>query len=111
LVTISFRRADRDWGLGQLDATRDRADYGSTPILVLSRYGDHALHHLFPTVDHCRLRALYPVFRETLAEFGIEYRFTTAWELFKGSFRQMARTAPNRRPPGPVIAIGQPKQE
>ncbi|KAJ1519750.1 hypothetical protein ONE63_005006 [Megalurothrips usitatus] len=99
-------REDRDFGLGQLDATRDRFDYGSNPFLVLSRYGDHALHHLFPTVDHCRLRALYPVFTETLKEFGIEYRFTTAWELFKGSFRQMGRTRPNTRAPGRVIALG-----
>lgn len=102
---------DRDFGLGQLDATRDRVDYGSNPICVMGRYGDHALHHLFPTVDHCRLRALYPVFNETLKEFGVEYRFTTAWELFKGMFKQMGRTKPNPTPPGAVIALGHRKQE
>lgn len=99
-------REDRDWGLGQLDAVRDRADHGSSPFLVLTLFGDHALHHLFPTVDHCRLPALYPTLRETLAEFGVEYRFTTAWELFKGAFKQLARNKPNPRPPGDVIAIG-----
>ncbi|XP_026289518.1 cytochrome b5-related protein-like isoform X2 [Frankliniella occidentalis] len=98
-------RLDRDFGLGQLDATRDRADYGSNPVLVLSRYGDHALHHLLPTVDHCRLRALYPVFTETLAEFGIQYRFTTAWTLFKGSFKQLTRREPNQCAPGSVIDL------
>ncbi|KAE8740706.1 hypothetical protein FOCC_FOCC013775 [Frankliniella occidentalis] len=69
------------------------------------RYGDHALHHLLPTVDHCRLRALYPVFTETLAEFGIQYRFTTAWTLFKGSFKQLTRREPNQCAPGSVIDL------
>ncbi|XP_034238561.1 cytochrome b5-related protein-like [Thrips palmi] len=99
-------REDRDWGLGQLDAVRDRADHGGSPYLVLTQYGDHALHHLFPTVDHCRLPALYPVLRETLAEFGVEYRFTTTWELFKGAFRQLGRTSTNPEAPGKVIALG-----
>lgn len=99
-------REDRDWGLGQLDAVRDRADHGDSPYLVLTQYGDHALHHLFPTVDHCRLPALYPVFRETLAEFGVDYRFTTTWELVKGAFRQLGRTHTNPKAPGSVIALG-----
>ncbi|KAK3923005.1 Cytochrome b5-related protein [Frankliniella fusca] len=99
-------REDRDWGLGQLDAVRDRADHGGSRFRVLTSYGDHALHHLFPTVDHCRLPALYPVFNQTLADFGVEYRFSTTWELFVGAFRQLARTEPNTRPPAKLIALG-----
>lgn len=99
-------REDRDWGLGQLDAVRDRSDHGASRCLVLLLFGDHALHHLFPTVDHCRLAALYPVLRETLAEFGVDYRFSTTWELAVGAFRQLARTAANTRPPAGVIACG-----
>lgn len=85
---------------------RDRADHGRSHALVLMFFGDHALHHLFPTVDHCRLSALYPVFKETLAEFGVEYHFSSTAELIVGAVRQLARTAPNPRPPAGVIALG-----
>ncbi|XP_052127157.1 cytochrome b5-related protein [Frankliniella occidentalis] len=99
-------REDRDWGLGQLDAVRDRADHGTSHFRVLTSYGDHALHHLFPTVDHCRLPALYPVLYQTLEEFGVEYRFSNTWELFVGAFKQLARTEPNPRAPAKLIALG-----
>lgn len=48
----------------------------------------HILHHLFPTVDHSRLKQLDPVFRQTMKEFNIPYRTFTFRELFAGVFRR-----------------------
>ncbi|GBP98303.1 Cytochrome b5-related protein [Eumeta japonica] len=46
------QRKDRDWGLYQLDTVIDRSDIKKSQFMVLTHYGDHALHHLFPTLDH-----------------------------------------------------------
>jgi len=48
-----------DFGKAQLAATVDRSDVNGAGLLVRSTmFGDHALHHLFPTVDHSRLGLL-----------------------------------------------------
>merc|ERR1719300_856601 len=50
----------QDWGIYQLDATRDVDGKASIYWLKMTTYGDHQLHHLFPTVDHSKLPLLYP---------------------------------------------------
>ena len=47
-------RTDPDWGLHQLDTVRD-LDKPFLPV-VLTTFGDHLLHHLFPAVDHSKER-------------------------------------------------------
>nr|CAD7405177.1 unnamed protein product [Timema poppensis] len=91
---------DADWGLGQLDTLRDRPDIQSNLFLALTQFGHHALHHLFPTVDHSRLEKLYPIMMETCKEFGIEYEEKSIWDMLSGQFQQLARTTPNPHPPG-----------
>ncbi|KAF0305634.1 Cytochrome b5-related protein [Amphibalanus amphitrite] len=86
--------AERDWGLRQLDAVGDRAAVRGSPLLVLTTFGDHGLHHLFPTVDHGQLVHLRGVFDATCAEFGVRYRHFSAWELLRGQHQQMGRTRP-----------------
>nr|CAD7450560.1 unnamed protein product [Timema bartmani] len=93
-------REDADWGLGQLDTLRDRPDIQSNLFLALTQFGHHALHHLFPTVDHSRLEKLYPIMMETCKEFGIEYEEKSIWDMLRGQFQQLARTTPNPHPPG-----------
>ncbi|CAG2053691.1 unnamed protein product [Timema podura] len=93
-------REDADWGLGQLDTLRDRPDIQSNLFLALTQFGHHALHHLFPTVDHSRLEKLYPIMMETCKEFGIEYEEKSIWDMLSGQFQQLARTTPNPHPPG-----------
>ena len=86
---------DTDWGIRQLDTTRDvGAKSGETGSLFLlaTTLGDHALHHLFPTVDQSKLYLLYPVFRQTLREFGVKYEFEPAVDMFVGMHKQMVRT-------------------
>ena len=48
----------------------------------------HVLHHLFPTVDHSRLKRLDGVFRQTCKEFNVPYRTFDFTTLFRGVFRR-----------------------
>ncbi|XP_069700193.1 cytochrome b5-related protein-like isoform X2 [Periplaneta americana] len=93
-------RPDRDWGLGQVDAVRDRPEISRSLFLVLVTFGDHCLHHLFPTVDHSHLHILYPVFYETCKQFNIDYQPTSVFDLIRGQFQQLANNTPNPNAPG-----------
>lgn len=90
---------DIDWGISQLDAVVDRVEITGSHWLVLTNFGDHALHHLFPTFDHGYLEHLYPVFQQTLKEFNLNLRFASQATLLKGQFRQLIREKPNPNPP------------
>lgn len=85
-----------DWGVFQVNAVRDRKDITGSHFLVLTNFGDHALHHLFPTIDHGQLEHLYPVFLETCQEFGIEWTMMTQMDLVKGQYMQLARVKPKQ---------------
>ncbi|EDW04019.1 cytochrome b5-related protein [Drosophila grimshawi] len=93
-------RADRDWGLFQLDTIIDRGDLKWSDLLVLTHFGEHALHHMFPTLDHGVLKQLYPELQQTLAEFKCELREINHWGHIKGQNQQLLRTKPNPIPQG-----------
>uniref|UniRef100_A0A6M2DY45 Putative delta 6-fatty acid desaturase/delta-8 sphingolipid desaturase n=1 Tax=Xenopsylla cheopis TaxID=163159 RepID=A0A6M2DY45_XENCH len=93
-------RDDLDFGIFQLDAVMDRTDITGSTFLVLTNFGDHGLHHLFPTIDHAYLPHLYPVLEEVCKQFNVKLRFTTQWDLIKGQFRQLLKTLPNTKSPG-----------
>jgi fatty acid desaturase len=91
-------RKDPDFGLCQLDATRDRAgDPHKNFLVIMITFGEHCLHHLFPTVCHSKLRHLKGVFEETLQEFSEQFPAMTQWELYRGCLKQIARTEPKRK--------------
>jgi fatty acid desaturase len=98
--SLPYFRVDCDWGICQIDAVKDRTEINNSKFLVLVTFGDHCLHHMFPTVDHWHLHHLYPVFYETCKEFGITYKPGTVLDLLKGQFLQLAKNEPNRNPPG-----------
>ncbi|CAG0896194.1 unnamed protein product [Darwinula stevensoni] len=83
---------DRDWGVGQLQAIGDRTEVMGIPWLAGITFGDHILHHLFPTVDAFRLPALYPVLKETCREFHVQFNRFTYPEMVMGMYRQTCRT-------------------
>ena len=87
-------RKETDWGLRQLDTTRDVAHKAESFFLVATTFGHHTLHHLFPTVDHSKLHFLYPVLEETCKEFGVEYKPLPQWNMFLGMHQQLMRTQP-----------------
>lgn len=93
-------REDRDWGLFQLATVIDRRDLKGSHFLVLTHFGDHILHHLFPTVDHGVLKQLYPILFKTLEEFGEEAREQSFLSHLIGQTHQLNRTKANTVPPG-----------
>ena len=47
-----------------IDNCRDVDGKTSIYWLNMTTFGDHQLHHLFPTVDHSKLPLLYPLLEE-----------------------------------------------
>uniref|UniRef100_A0A336MXL3 CSON002711 protein n=1 Tax=Culicoides sonorensis TaxID=179676 RepID=A0A336MXL3_CULSO len=86
-----------DWGIFQLDAVMDRVEIQGI-LLTLTHFGDHALHHLFPTIDHVHLPELQPLLLETCKEFEAVCRDCRWWDLIKGQFEQLRRTEVNTVP-------------
>ena len=95
--------ADRDFGLGQIDAVRDHVEFAHNPFIVLVTFGEHCLHHLFPTIDHTNLHHFYPVFHQTCQEYGVKYKPLKFLQLCKGQFQLLAKNNPNPKPPDEVI--------
>jgi len=87
-------RVDPDWGLHQLDTVRD-LDKPYLP-LVLTTFGDHLLHHLFPAVDHSKLAGLYPALHQTLLQFGEVYPTRTLADMLQGINQQLTNTKPKK---------------
>lgn len=85
-------REDLDFGIFQLNAVIDRKDAKQNQFMVLTHFGEHTLHHLFPTLDHGLLPQLNDIFLDTCKEFSVEMREYPWFELIKGQFQQLART-------------------
>ena len=45
---------------------------------------NHALHHIFPTVDCSRFPAIRPVFEQTLREFGVQQKVIAQPHIYFG---------------------------
>jgi len=93
-------REDFDWGLFQVDTIIDRGDIKGSDFLVLTHFGEHILHHLFPTLDHTFLPKLYPEFQRTLKEFKTDLREINGLQHLLGQNKQLLRTTSNPNPPG-----------
>lgn len=60
-----------DFGIFQLSAVGDRPGIDANAYVSACCYGQHAIHHLFPTVDQSKLGLLLPVLKQTCEEFFI----------------------------------------
>ncbi|XP_055372163.1 cytochrome b5-related protein-like [Condylostylus longicornis] len=96
-------RSDRDWGLFQLDTVIERADFKNSHFFTLTHFGDHAMHHLFPTLDHGILPQLYPILYDTMEEFNGELRECSQLHHFIGQHKQLARIEANPIPRDEII--------
>ena len=85
-------RNNLDWGVYQLDTGFDVTGKSDHFIMKVTTFGDHRLHHLFPTVDHSKLCHLYPVVEETCKQFGVPFETRSAWNMLKGHFSVMWKT-------------------
>lgn len=52
----------------------DRSDLKGIHFLALANFGDHILHHFFPTLDRGCLTQLYPILYQTVIEFKVELK-------------------------------------
>ncbi|KAI8424208.1 hypothetical protein MSG28_002788 [Choristoneura fumiferana] len=83
-----------DWGIHQLDTVVERIDYAGNHFKSITRFGDHYLHHLFPTIDHAELKYLYPTLLEHCKKYEEELRTTTFVHAIVSQSKQLARTTP-----------------
>lgn len=81
-----------DFGYYQMGATIERIEVSKYQFMILSHFGQHTLHHMFPTLDHGILAQLQSTFIETCKEFEVEMRIYPWHELLIGQFKQLART-------------------
>lgn len=82
-----------DFGAFQIRAIVDREEADSHFFVILAYFGQHTLHHLFPTLDHSVLSLLDDIFQETCKEFSIvPHKKTTFIEAAINQFKQLART-------------------
>lgn len=88
-----------DFGVYQIAAVIDRADVKGSQFAVLTSFGDHCLHHMFPTLDHGILPQLYPIFHQTCEEFETVYRECNWLHHIIGQHRQLARVEPRTYDP------------
>ncbi|GBP19624.1 Cytochrome b5-related protein [Eumeta japonica] len=89
------RAENLDWGIHQLDTIVERADYAGDHFKSLTRFGDHCLHHLFPTLDHAELKYIYPTLLEHCEKFESQLRTTTFYRSIVEKSKQLARKTPN----------------
>lgn len=77
----------------QIEALLDRKDVNKTTFAyVLTLFGDHALHHMFPTLDHGILWHLHPIFIEMCEKFQANYQVSTLFKLVLGQIKETMRT-------------------
>jgi len=93
-----------DWGVFQMFAVGYRPNVDNNWIISSVSFGQHILHHLFPTVDPALLPHLYPLLLEVCSEFKIrqlvqqdattsptKQRSFTVFESFIGLLKQSLR--------------------
>lgn len=84
-----------DWGIHQLDTIVERVEYAGNHFKSLTRFGDHALHHLFPTLDHAELKFLYPTLIEHCEKYETQLRMNTFYSALISKSKQLIRKRPN----------------
>lgn len=81
-----------------LDTVMECETFRGNLFFTLTNFGDHCLHHLFPTVDHALLPDLAKIVLSTCKEFEMEFRSKPWWKMFIGQFEQLLRTEGNPVP-------------
>lgn len=88
--------------LCQLDAIQERSDAWQKNLFVtLVTFGEHSLHHLFPTICISKMKYIKPIYLETLKEFNEELPTLTQLECFTAFYKQIQRTEPKNFTRGP----------
>ncbi|CAK1546129.1 unnamed protein product [Leptosia nina] len=89
-------RSDKiDWGIHQIDTIVENIDNAGNHFKSITRFGDHALHHLFPTLDHAELKYLYPTLLEHCEKYDTQLRMTNFYNALLSQSKQLIRKRPN----------------
>uniref|UniRef100_A0A1B0CJ83 Putative delta 6-fatty acid desaturase/delta-8 sphingolipid desaturase n=1 Tax=Lutzomyia longipalpis TaxID=7200 RepID=A0A1B0CJ83_LUTLO len=96
LIYISefIKKQNSDWAIYQMDTAMDREDINRSHFFTLTFFGQHILHHIFPTLDHGVLAQLQPEFVQTLKEFEYDFRECSWFEHIIEQHKQLARIEP-----------------
>lgn len=78
-----------------MNTTAERKEPFDNIFVTLATFGDHTLHHLFPTLDHSIIPLLKDTFEDTCGEFGLDLAPKTYTNFISGQFRQLVRVTPN----------------
>lgn len=73
----------------------DRAEISGNKFIGLVVFGEHVLHHFFPTIDFYYLQELMPIYYKTLDDFGVPHKLEPFAEVVLGAFKQLARNTVN----------------
>lgn len=81
-----------DFALYQMRIVYERNHAKSNIFVSLTTFGDHLMHHIFPTLDHALLPQMSEALLETCKEFNIEIRNCSMLGGFLGQIKQLKRT-------------------
>lgn len=85
-----------DFGIYQLCTTKERADIKGSLFWSLVSLGDHALHHMFPTLDQAILPLLEPHVIDICKQFNVGIQSSLLSDHITGVFEQLARVEPKQ---------------
>lgn len=80
-----------DYGIYQLGATIDRIEANLNLPMTLTTFGNHTLHHLFPSLDHALLPQLREILLQTCEEFEWEIKKYSMLHAAIEQFKQLGR--------------------
>jgi fatty acid desaturase len=80
-----------DFGIYQVRSVIERTGAKANLFMSLTTFGDHILHHLFPSIDQALLPQLNDILFETCKEFREEIREYSIFDGFVGQFQQLER--------------------
>lgn len=92
IILWFFRSENPDWGIHQVEALLDRKDINSNVFTVITLFGEHTLHHMFPTLDHAVLKYLHPIFLDLCEKFQANYRMSNQFNMVIGHIKEVMRT-------------------
>lgn len=81
-----------DYGIYQMCATIDRLEANLNLATTLTAFGNHTLHHLFPSLDHALLPQLREILLQTCEEFEWKLKKYSMLHAAIEQFKQLGRT-------------------
>ncbi|XP_052895555.1 cytochrome b5-related protein-like [Anopheles moucheti] len=102
---------DIDFGLYQMATIVERRGVEGSLLKVITTFGDHYLHHLFPTLDHAILPQLNGVFLATCHEFDVGKRCSSWFSQYLAQNLQLARVHAKQYQPQKSQKKAKPKMD